>query len=303
MSKKKKSQIKNKPKKVLDAYEHAKKNNLREPKKENKSIKNINLDKKLKTIRTDAVNTEFNKGKQEPVEDIKENKNIGIYEKIQTFISFLFTIIIFILLLFLVFIIYNNYFKPKNEVNKEEVCQEYIKKDYHISKDSVLDYIKNKRSIFYNLDLFDKNNITNDNILTIAKFIIWDSSDEYIRCDGEDNCLTTKKEMNYDELVNEISKFLDKDDINFVVPENQDNNIRFYQKDDKIVLTFSEFEFETLKHEVVDIIIDENNITIYFALSKRIPNSDYYDYVGSKKILLKYIHNDYVLENIETAIK
>ena len=301
MTKKKKTksyQNKNakKGKKVLENYD----NNL-EINNQKTIEKNQIPDKLLKEIRNEIINTEFQKGKSDSVSEIKTE--INIHERIQSFISILFTIIIFILLLFLILVIYNNYLKPEKEIDVEEVCKDYIKKDYNIKEESILNYIKEKRNIIYNLEHFDRDHLTNETLLTISKFIIWGNSSEYELCHEEENCLITKKEIAYEELMQEIKGFLQIENITFDLTMEQNDKIRLYQRDDKVVLTFSEFEFESLKHEVVDILVEEDIITVYFALSEKIPNTDYYHYVGSKKMILRYQENQYVLSKIETNIK
>ena len=279
---KKKNKKNNSKKKVLNEY-----NQINKQKTINKTINNI---------RQDNVNDELKNAKKDNDEVIIPN---NIHEKIQTYISILFTIIIFLLLLFLIMVIYNNYLKPTKEINKEEVCQEYIKKDYNIQKEDIVDYIKENRGILYNLDKFDIDNLTNKDLIEIAKYIIWSTSEDYQLCDDEENCLVTKKEMDYDILIEQLETFLQKDNLDLDLSNiEQDKDIYLYQRDNMVVLTFNEFEYETLKHEIVDILIDEDNITVYFALSKKIPNSDYYDYVGSKKMLLKYDNDKLILQKI-----
>lgn len=271
---------------------YSKKKVLKEYKKINK--KEV-LDKEIKNIRKDNINLEFNN--KNKVEEINIPSNI--HEKIQSFISILFTIIVFILLIFLVIVIYNNYLKPKEKINKEELCEEYIKKDYNINKERINNYIIDNRYILYNLDKFDKNNITSKDVMNFSKFIIWNSETDYEMCDEEEKCLVTKKEMNLNDLKSNLEKFIDKDKMYLDFNVEQDKDIYLYENGNNVVLTFNEFDYQTLKHEIVDILIDEDNITIYFALSEKIPNSDYYKYVGNKKVLLKYVDKKFILEKIE----
>ena len=192
------------------------------------------------------------------------------------------------------------------KINKKEVCEEYIKKDYKINKENVLTFIRNNRHIIYNINSFDRDNIHNEDILNMAKFIIWNNEGEYIRCSEEDNekCLVTKKEMYYSNIMSDLDNFLQMDDLSLTIPDDFDDKIRLYEQDGKLVLTFSEFAYETYKHDVVDIIVDEDVINIYYALSERIPNSDYYNYVGNKIITLKYLNKDtFYLEKVVTNIK
>ena len=279
MANKKKSNIKSvKNKKKINNFDNTpnKKNNNKD------LIKNNNISKEL----------------------IVEEKKSVFHENLQSFVSILFTVVIFVLLIFLIFVIYNNYLKPKENINKQELCDEYIKKDYHINKEKVLDFIKNNRHILYNIDSFNRDNFTNNDLLNISKFIIWNKEGEYIPCNGEDKCLVTKKEMNRDDVLFELSNLLQVDDLYLNILEDFNDKIRLYENNDNIVLTFSEFTYETLKHDVIDIVIDENTIKVYCALSERISNSDYYNYVGSKKIVLKYLNqNKFYLETIETNKK
>ena len=244
--------------------------------------------------------------KTKPIKKTKKEVEVkpSFHEKLQSFISILFTIVIFILLIFLIFVIYNNYLKPKMKINKEEVCEEYIKKDYNIKKENVLNFINNKRHILYNINKFNRDDIKNEDILNMAKFIIWNQEGEYIRCEGEDKCLVTKKEMYYNDIITELDNFLQIDDLSLYIPDDENDKIRLYENEDKVVLTFSEFEYETLKHDVVDITVDEDIINIYYALSEKVPNTDYYNYVGSKKIIIKYLSStEFYLESVETNIK
>ena len=274
-----------------------------------KKVLNEFDDTKKKTIKKTAskknTSTKKNNNKQVKVEPVVVEKQNNFHEKLQSFVSILFTIVIFVLLIFLIFVIYNNYLKPKMKINKEEVCEEYIKKDYKINKDNVLNFIKNNRHIIYNINSFDRDNIRNEDILNIAKFIIWNTEGEYIRCDENDDerCLVTKKEMYYSNIMSDIDDFLQFDDLSLTIPEDLDDKIRLYEQDQKLVLTFSEFQYETYKHDVVDIIIDEDIINIYYALSERIPSTDYYNYVGSKIVTLKYLNKDsFYLDKIKTNI-
>ncbi len=279
--------------------------------KENKTFKKDGIAKEykkdfkeaIKEIREDAIKVEIEKGKTTPINEKKEE---NINEKIQSFISILFTIIVFILLIFLIVVLYNNYFKKekKLEINKEEVCQEFIKKDYGIKEDDIEDYIRKYRNIFYNIEAFDIKNIENKDLLTISKFIIWGDTNDYIVCEGEDeNCFVSKKEMGEKDLQSKLNYFLKSDrKVNY---SNffEDENTRLYKQGDKIILTFKEFEYETYRHDLVETIIDNNNVELIFSLSKHIAGSNYYNYVGSKKIYLKYENNDFVLIRLETIIK
>ena len=256
------------------------------------------FDKTIKKIREDDVKVELRKGKNNKEKVIVSN---NIHEKIQSFISILFTIIVFILLIFLIIVIYNNYLKPKDKINKNEVCKEYIKKDYKIDKESIKNYIKDNRHIIYNLNKYNIDQITDEDILEIAKYIIWNDSSDYIMCDEDEKCLVTKKEIYYQDLINILKNVVNKENIYLDFSLEQNKDIYLYQKDNKVILTFNEFEYETLRHDLIDIIIDEDNITIYFGLSKK--NNNYYNFVGSKKVILKYDNKKFILQNIETNIK
>ena len=48
--------------------------------------------------------------------------------------------------------------------------------------------------------------------------------------------------------------------------------------------------------------IDEDEVKVIFALSKRIPNTELYSYVGYKNLELKYIDNRFVIKNIKTSL-
>lgn len=277
-------------KKVLDGVDINKKNSK-------------NFDQIIKDIRNDDIKLEFEKGKKQKniIEEKKVNENIN--EKIQSFISILFTIIIFILLVFIIFVIYNNYIKKDDKINTSEVCKDYIKKDYNIKENDILDYIKENRNIIYNISNFNIDNTTNDDLLSFSKFIIWNSDSEYLYCEeSEINCLDTKKEMTYDELINNLSNYFDIEKINIIFPTIFDDKdtIRIYKEDDNVILTFKKMEYTTLKHDIVDVRIDEDNIDIIFALSKKIDNI--YSYTGSKKLSLKFNNDNFKINKIVTNI-
>ena len=280
------SKNKNKHKKILDGIDL---NN------NNKKYNDL-----IKDIRNDEIQIQFEKGKTEEHGSIKNEDNIN--EKIQSFISILFTIIVFILLILIIFIIYDKYIK-KDNINYQEICKDYIKKDYNISEDDILNYIKNNRNIIYNIDKFDKNKIDNNDILNFIKYIIWDSNVEYGYCEiDEENCLDTKKEITIDELEKKLNEYITINFNKIIWPTTftDDDTIRLYLKEDKIILTFKRMEFETLKHDIVDIQIDENKIEVIYALSGKINNT--YSYIGYKKLNLDYLNEKFIIEKIETSL-
>lgn len=257
----------------------------------------------LKKIHEDIITDELIKGK-ELNKHIETNK-VNINDTIQSTISIMFTIVIFILLMLLIFILYDKFLKNKNDnsCNKEQICQEYIKKDYKINEDDVKNYIINNRNIIYNINSFNLNKISNSDILEFSKYIVWNSESEYSYCLEDDVCLSTKKEMDYQELIKKLKYYFNIDNLNFEFDNNytSEDIIRLYLKDDKVILTFKQMEFETFKHDIVDIRIDSNNIYIIFALAKRIDNSNF-SYVGSKKVKLVYQDSKFFIDTISTNI-
>jgi len=233
------------------------------------------------------------------IELVKKNNKIKrINDRIQSVTSIIYTIIIIVLFIFLIFVIYQKFFKPKEEINKEEVCSDFIKKDYHIDDNSIIEFIKNNRHIIYNIDKFDRDNINKDTINLFSKFIIWNSDSEYQLCDNEEFCLDTKKEIEYDELKEKLQNYFTVDYLNLIFNYNfkEDDTTRLYLKDNKVILTFKNMQYETYKHDIVDISIDEENIDIIFALSKK--NNDIYEYIGSKRVRLIYSDDNYIIDNI-----
>lgn len=257
----------------------------------------------LKKIHEDIITEELIKGK-ELNKHIETNK-VNINDTIQSTISIMFTIVIFILLMLLIFILYDKFLKNKNDnsCNKEQICQEYIKKDYKINEDDVKNYIINNRNIIYNINSFNLNKISNSDILEFSKYIVWNSESEYSYCLEDDVCLSTKKEMDYQELIKKLKDYFNIDNLNFEFDNNytSEDIIRLYLKDDKVILTFKQMEFETFKHDIVDIRIDSNNIYIIFALAKRIDDSNF-SYVGSKKVKLVYQDSKFFIDTISTNI-
>lgn len=261
-------------------------------KKRNNKVKNK---KKL-----DCVETKLEKNNKKNIDEDK----IFNYQ-IQNFISILFTIIIFIALIMLIYVLYNKYIKKEEIViDKNEVCQEFIKKDYGISIDNVENFIKLNRGIFYSIDNFDNINLNNEQLNTFITYYIWSLESDYILCqDDELNCLTSKKEISIDKLNIILKQYLNLDNpvYNFNINYQDEDVIRLYQEKNNIVLTFNEFQYQTYKHDILDITIDENNIKIVIALSSQIDN-DNYKYVGSKIINLKYIDKNFVIDTIKTNI-
>ena len=262
-------------------------------------VKDFN--KVIEDIRQDVRDEEFKKGKQEQVEEVKK---ADINDQIQSAVSILFTIVIFALILVLIFVLYNNFLKKDEETPKEEVCSEYIKKDYDINIDDVREFIIDNRYIIYNINEFDNTKIDTNTINNFSKFIIWNSDSEYSECVDNEYCLDTKKEIDYNTLKNELLKFFDLNSLNLVFDYNftDDDTTRLFLNNDKVILTFKNMEYETFKHDIVDIRVDEDNIYIIFALSKRFNESNF-SYVGSKKLNLLYKDNKFVIKSIETSVK
>ena len=274
-------------------------------KRKKKSIKKVtNLENNQKSKKVldgvDLVNYQKDK--------TQEESKLNLNEHIQTFISILFTIIIFIALILLIVVLYNNYLKKdeKIECDELEVCKSYIKKDYGIKEEEVSNFTKNLRGIIYNIEKFDNEKVTNTVLLNLATYFIWGSEGEYLLCDNtlDPNCLVTKKEMDFIELEKYFKKYLNSEEVKLEFNNNfqEDDETRIYQIDNKVILTFSEFEYETLKHDIIDIEIDEDEVKVIFALSKRIPNTELYSYVGYKNLELKYIDNRFVIKNIKTSL-
>lgn len=244
--------------------------------------------------------------------DNKTQENItntfNLNENIQSLTSIMFTVIIIVLLIFLVFVIYNNYFKEKDKVTYDvnEVCKDFIDKDYGIKNDTITSFIYNLRGIIYNINNYNNKNIKNENLLEFATYFIWMEEGDYQICDNtlDEFCLTTKKEISLNNLKKKFTRYLNLDntDIVFKNEFNETDTIRLYQLDNNVILTFSEFEYQTLKHDIVDIDIDEDIVDVTFALSKKLDNSDVYVYSGFKKLRLKYKDKRFIIENIETSL-
>ena len=304
---------KTKKKRVLDGVELNKKKNVSETKDFDTLIKEIRKDiiedelKEGKKITNKEKNNKQlnkeNKTKKEHVKKKGTNEENNIHDTIQSIISILFTIVIFILILVLIIILYNKYLKKDKDIDLDNLCSSYIKKDLVLDQEDIINYVINSRHIIYNIDEYDSSNITNKTINEFSKFIIWDSESEYSYCDDSEYCLDTKKEINYNILKNELEYYLNIDNLNLAFDYNfEDSDItRLYKSEDKVVLTFKSMEYSTLKHDIVDIRIEENRIYIIFALSKKIDDINY-AYTGSKKVELEYTNNNYILKMINTKL-
>ena len=138
----KKNNNSNKTKKILDGVDLISKeeNNLNEEVLQD--VKPLNIEEVKQEEPKENLNT-----------DLSKNKNKTVNDHIQSFVSILFTIIIFIALILLIFVLYNNYLKEdKNlECDTATVCQDYIKKDYGLKEEDVLNFIKDSRSFLYNI--------------------------------------------------------------------------------------------------------------------------------------------------------
>lgn len=276
--------------------------------KKRKNIKrNIELKQKNTTKKIlDGVDLANKYAKEN--NDFKDNQvdKFNINDHIQTFISMLLTVIVVVALIIIGFVIYNNYLKKDDDslCDVNEVCKEFIKKDYNIEEIDVLEFLKNTRGIIYNIDNFDIEKITNDDYLNFATYFIWNSSLDYQVCDDDIDsiCLVTKKEMDFNTLKGYFKKYLNINDINITFDtEFKDDDVRIYQKEDKIILTFGEFEYQTLRHDVIDITVDEDKIKVIFALTNK--NSlETYSYLGYKKVSLKYMKEKFIIEKIETSL-
>ena len=284
------------------------KNNKNNKKKKNKIKKVLDgVDLKVETVKKNDANKNIQKDKlkneiKNTKEEIHEIKNNDINDKIQSIISIMFTVVIFLLILVLIFVLYNKYLK-KDNIDKDKICSEYIKKDYNIDTNKVLEYIKDNRYIIYNIEDFDNDNINTKAINDFSKFIIWNSDTEYSICDDHEYCLDTKKEMDYDGLKDNLKNYFNLDTFNLIFDYdfNDNDTTRLFINDNKVVLTFKGMEYETFKHDIVDTRIDENTIYIIFALSRRINDNDF-TYVGYKNLVLKNNDDKFIIQSIKTTI-
>jgi len=276
----------------------------------NKSNKN-NKKKKVKkqvdkdNLKIEKVNNINKKVSKEKINNKNNSLNItnDINDKIQSIVSILFTIVIFALILVLIFVLYNKFLKNENNYDKNKICSEYIKKDYNINKSDILEYIKDNRYIIYNIEEFNSKNIDKNTINNFSKYIIWNSEEEYSLCDNHEYCLDTKKEMDYNSLKEKLLYYFNLKSLNLVFDYNfnNDDTTRLYINNDKVILTFKNMLYETYKHDIVDLRIDENNIYIIFALSRKINDSNYV-YTGYKNLILEYDNNKFIIKSIKTTI-
>ena len=266
--------------------------------------------KKIVKVATSSEPT-LEKKKNDPsklkalLEERKIVNDNSVSDKIQSFISILFTVIIFIALILLIWVLYTTYMKEKKSCDKDLLCTPLIKEDIRINEEEITNFIKELRAIIYNLDTLNSS-LSKEEIQYLITYFIWGSDKEYQLCEGEEYCLVTKKEMEKEKVNEFFQNYFNIKDLNYDFFTNQftdEDRIRLYMKDDKIILTFSEFSYETYKHEIVDISSDSQNIKVIFALSEKIMDTDYYNYVGSKTILLNYTDNRLILEEIKTSLK
>ena len=261
-------------------------------------------EKKKETKKEEKENIVEEK-KEENKEIKEEEKTTNINEQIQSFISILFTIIIFLALILLIIVLYNNYLK-KEEIDYDKVCADYIEKDYGITHDMIENFVKNGRAIIYNYDNFEKSKLTNEDLIKFASYFIWSSDLEYQECDQDDErCLVSKMSMSFDELKKQFKNYLDIEDlkINYQTEYNDDDKIRLYQDEDIVTLTFSEFEYQSLRHNIVATNVKEDKVIVTFALEELIPDTNIYKYVGYKTVELKYHDKNFAIESIKTSLK
>ncbi len=277
--------------------------NKKNNKKPKKILDGIDINNNLDIEIKDKNDKQLSELKSEDKNKYKEHES-----SLQNVISIFFTIIIFVALILLIYVLYENYIKDGSKTNCDvnKVCKDYIKTDYNIKEEDIIEYVINERSILYNLFEFNHDNITNNDLLEISKYYIWNTARDYTICDKEqdNNCLDTKKEINFFTLKNFLKEYLDLTnfDISFPTEWNDNDTLRIYRVDNNVILTFKNMEYQTLKHDIVDIQVSEDNVIIIFALEKNIPNTEYYNYVGYKKVKLKYKNNDFYLNSIETNI-
>ena len=272
--------------------------------------KSNNKIKKKKILDGIDINNKTNEVLKDNLNTPKDNNISNTSDKhnnLQNIISVFFTIIIFVALILLIYVLYENYIKDKDLKNCDvkKVCHDYIKEDYGIKEEDVLEYIVNERGILYNLYEFNREELTNNDLLEISKYHIWDSARDYALCDSSDtNCLDTKKEMNFFTLKTFLKEYLDLEDfdISFPMEWTDNDSLRIYKINNDVILTFKSMQYQTLKHDIIDIVIDEDNILITFALENSIPNTEYYSYVGFKKVKLKYKNNKFYLNYVKTSI-
>lgn len=141
-------------------------------------------DNKIKKIREDKNIEDKNVDVNEEKKEFEETENSSIpsnniNEQIQSFVSILFTVIIFAALVLLIVVLYNNYFKKEKEIDYNKVCSDFIEKDYGITGDMITNFVRNGRAIIYNYDNFEKSKLTNDDLIKFASYFIWSEDLEY----------------------------------------------------------------------------------------------------------------------------
>ncbi len=295
-------------KKTLSIDTKSKPKNAETPKKEElkkeekKPKLTINEDYQIESLEEDEINSDNNLDLK--MEDTKlDEQTNDINDKILSVISIFFTIIIFIGLLLVIFVIYNNYFKSSTKCNVESVCKDYIRNP-EIKDDDITKFIKAERSIIYNIESFDINKLTDDDYLQLALYFIWGSNLEYLKCDNDERCLTTKIEMPLSDLETKFKTYLNIKNIPVNLNDvSINNNIKIYQNDDKVILTFDEFKYQSLRHNIISINVTNNKISVLFALEKLIENTNIYTYAGYKKLELEYKNDNFYITKIETSLK
>ena len=137
------------------------------------------------TNKKNIKNKQKNKSEIELVKK-KNNKMSEINDKIQSTVSVFYTIIIFVMIIILLFVVYNQFLKKKEKINIEKVCSDYIKKNYDIKENDIINYIRDNRHIIYNIDTFNIKNINSETINNFTKYIIWNNETDYTLCENDD---------------------------------------------------------------------------------------------------------------------
>ena len=124
---------------------------------------------------------------------------------------------------------------------------------------------------------------------------------EYLECD-DDFCLSTKKEILKEDLNKAINNYLGKETKTFEFSDNfkDEDEMRLYQTNDKVILTFKEFSYQSYKHDFIDVLVNEDSIRVILALSELKENN--YTYIGYKNIYLKYKDKRFIIDSIETKL-
>lgn len=277
-----------KPSKIKDEDNKIKKARESKKKEEVKEVKEVKEETKPEVIENNS------------------NSSNNLNEQIQSFVSILFTVVIFIALVLLIIILYNNYFKKEKEIDYNKVCSDFIEKDYGITRDMITNFVRNGRAIIYNYDNFEKSKLTNDDLIKFASYFIWSEDLEYEECSDDDSrCLVSKMEMDINTLKDQFKNYLDIKDVKIEYPTefSDDDKTRLYQDGDKVVLTFSEFEYQSLRHNIVATNIKEDKVIVTFALEKLVDDTNIYSYVGYKTVELKYHDKNFSIESIKTNLK